>query len=297
MDDLLGRYESGRARLRQIADGPLTPELWLEALATIGEIQAGERRQATRISFQVGLPRGAKPRLLIYLLAHQGQTMGKDQLSGVAGIYEWARRLRELRVEEGWPIASGASRDDLRPGEYVLEAANPDPGLRERWQTANRIRRMKGSALERLLTYFRANQDRVVAKDELQYVARIQSHARRVRELAEAGWQIESNLDRPELRPGEYVLVSDERLPAKARAHIRLRYEIMERDGQACGRCKSKAGSGRRLQVHHVVPVAHGGLNLPDNLETLCDACHAGVHAVGIAETSDELLNPELEPS
>ncbi|MGC2192198.1 MAG: HNH endonuclease [Candidatus Dormiibacterota bacterium] len=114
---------------------------------------------------------------------------------------------------------------------------------------------------------------------------------------AEAGWQIESNLDRPELRPGEYVLVSDERLPAKARAHIRLRYEIMERDGQACRRCKGKAGSGRRLQVHHVVPVAHGGLNLPDNLETLCDACHAGVHAVGIAETSDELLNPELEPS
>lgn len=37
-----------------------------------------------------------------------------------AGISEWARRIRELRNEEGWNIQTHNDRSDLKPGEYVL---------------------------------------------------------------------------------------------------------------------------------------------------------------------------------
>ena len=224
-----------------------------------------------------------------------GQVLDKDELSGVSGIYEWARRVRELRVEEGWPISSDQTRDDLKPGQYILEAPNPDLQLRERWHTANRIRRTKGSATSRLLLYFRENVGKTVSKDELRYVSRIQEHPRRVRELAEAGWQIDSNLDRANLRSGEYVLKSAEQLPAHAREHIKLRFKILERDRFRCKSCGAQAGSGRMLQVHHIQTVKQKGTNDPANLETLCDACHAGKHASAPSDVVDEILHPELE--
>jgi hypothetical protein len=34
---------------------------------------------------------------------------------------EWARRVRELRTEQGWPIVTKSSRQDLDVGVYVLE--------------------------------------------------------------------------------------------------------------------------------------------------------------------------------
>jgi hypothetical protein len=272
------------------------PEIWLWALAQIGVRQAEERKLGQLIATQLGLPRGAKERLLLYMRSRVGEVVDKDELSGVSGIYEWARRLRELRVEEGWPISSSTNRDDLKPGQYLLEAAQLDPHLRLRWQTAHEIRRTGGSARDRILAYFLANLGHAVAKDELQYVARIQEHPRRVRELAEAGWQIESHFDRPALRPGEYLMVSEQRLPATVRQHIKLRFEIMERDGWRCQICSHGAGSGRRLQVHHRKPVALGGVNDGDNLITLCDACHGGIHSLASQLAVDEILHPEAEP-
>ncbi len=293
-------------RLGSLTDAPLagvregdpevTPELWLEALARLGARQVAERRLAAKVAVHLGLPRGAKDRILLYLQANLGVVVGKDELSGVSGIYEWARRVRELRVEDGWSISSATNRDDLRPGQYVLEAPRPDSGLKERWRTANRIRRSPGSARDRILEYLRENVGRPVAKDELQYVARIQEHPRRVRELVEAGWQIESNLDRPSLRSGEYLLVTEEMLPAKVRGYIKLRYQVMERDHWRCRMCSERGGRAARLQVHHVVTVAAGGDNDFGNLLTLCDACHGGVHSVAAGQAVDELLHPDAEP-
>ncbi|MGV9673358.1 HNH endonuclease [Gordonia sp. NPDC003504] len=37
-------------------------------------------------------------------------------------VSEWARRVRELRDEEGWPIVTHHDWADLKPGEYVLES-------------------------------------------------------------------------------------------------------------------------------------------------------------------------------
>ena len=36
---------------------------------------------------------------------------------------EWARRVRELRDEQGYQILTHTDRDDLKPGQYVMISA------------------------------------------------------------------------------------------------------------------------------------------------------------------------------
>src|SRR5205807_1816981 len=141
-----------------------------------------------------------------YLQLTLGKIVDKEELSGVSGIYEWARRVRELRVEEGWPISSNENRSDLRPGQYLLEALAPDATLRERWQTANRIRRMAGSPTDRVLKFLQANAGRRVSQDELYYVSKDHDFGEIVAALVKQGWPIRSHADDDALGPGEYRL-------------------------------------------------------------------------------------------
>jgi hypothetical protein len=295
IDNAAGAADDLTKALLEYGDGPLTKGAWLNVLAESGSAEARMHRAMDKVSVRLGLPRGAKPRILEYLRANEGRVVDKDQLAGVAGISEWARRVRELRVEDGWQISSATSRDDLKPGEYRLEALEPDEGLAARWKAANEIRRRPGGAKARLLSYLQANVGTPLSKDELQYVARIHEHARRIRELSEDGWQIESNLDLPSLAPGQYVLVSAAQLAPRARQAIKLRYQILDRDGYRCLSCGANQGHGRRLQVHHTLPVKDQGTNDPNNLETLCDVCHAGRHALLASAVDDELVRPDLE--
>ncbi|WP_292226797.1 HNH endonuclease [Brevundimonas sp.] len=56
--------------------------------------------------------------------------MKSDELREVAGgISEWARRVRELRTEEGYLILTHNDRANLKPGEYLLEVAKPAPAF------------------------------------------------------------------------------------------------------------------------------------------------------------------------
>jgi hypothetical protein len=68
---------------------------------------------------------GSKARIKQFLLANIGKVVTSIQLRDAAGtgVSEWARRLRELRDEEGWAILSHNDRADLKPGEYILESA------------------------------------------------------------------------------------------------------------------------------------------------------------------------------
>lgn len=73
---------------------------------------------------------GARAKLRAYFLANIGRVMGADELRPVAGnISEWARRVRELRTEEGFLILTHNDRSDLRPGEYLLENPKPQPAF------------------------------------------------------------------------------------------------------------------------------------------------------------------------
>lgn len=73
------------------------------------------------------MPRGngARNKLREYFLAHVGEVLDSDTLREVAGISEWARRVRELRNEEGYQIMTDKDLSDLKPGQYILTTPTP----------------------------------------------------------------------------------------------------------------------------------------------------------------------------
>ncbi len=66
---------------------------------------------------------GSKSKILAFLRKNVGCIVTGDELRYVAkDASEWARRVRELRTEGGWPIATyWSGRPDLTVGEYILE--------------------------------------------------------------------------------------------------------------------------------------------------------------------------------
>lgn len=74
--------------------------------------------------------KGARAKLREHFLKNIGKVMDSDELRKVAGgITEWARRVRELRNEEGYEILTHNDRDDLKPGQYLLENPKPRPSF------------------------------------------------------------------------------------------------------------------------------------------------------------------------
>ncbi len=73
---------------------------------------------------------GARARLKKFFLAHVGVIMDAETLRDAAGgASEWARRVRELRNEEGMNIQTHNDRSDLKPGQYVLVDLRPLPAF------------------------------------------------------------------------------------------------------------------------------------------------------------------------
>ena len=74
------------------------------------------------------MPRpSAKDKIKEFLLANVGVVVNKTQLAAVTfPVAEWARRVRELRDEEQWPILTNNDLNTLKPGEYLLTGPPPD---------------------------------------------------------------------------------------------------------------------------------------------------------------------------
>jgi HNH endonuclease len=73
---------------------------------------------------------GARAKLRSHFLDNLGKVMSSDELRTVSGeISEWARRIRELRDEEGFQILTHNDRSDLKPGQYLLVSAKPVPAF------------------------------------------------------------------------------------------------------------------------------------------------------------------------
>ena len=72
----------------------------------------------------------ARDKLREHFLLNLGRVMDGDELRPIAnGISEWARRIRELRDEEGFQIHTHNDRSDLKPGQYILVSAKPVPSF------------------------------------------------------------------------------------------------------------------------------------------------------------------------
>lgn len=244
----------------------------------------------------------ARDRILYYFWQYPGTIINGDELLVVSGIQEYARRLRELRVQFGWAIVSGVTIKEMgedeaeevpdelkamKPNEYILLSAVEDRDAAHRWHVANTIRKERGSARGRILKLLRANVGRGVTNEELRYVAGDKTEwARRVRELrTEHGWPIATKTTgRPDLGVGVYVLQADRQSPEHDRSiPDDVRRQVLRRDGYECRMCgwsheEWNPSDPRHLELHHTEHHVKGGANVAENLKTLCTVCHDKVH-------------------
>jgi len=252
-----------------------------------------------------------KDRILAYLRKYPGTLIDGDELMVVAGIGEWARRVRELRVEAGWRIYTGATLNDMledapefedelktllgsdeiriRPDQYVLISEEQDREAAHRWKLLNSIRKKPGGVKTKILEYLRENVGHVVTGEELRYLARDKKEwARRIRELrTEDGWPVITRMHgRPDLAVGEYLLEEDRQAePHDRKIDDATRVEVLTRDAFQCTFCGwsrddlNPADPRKFLELHHLEHHADGGSNTSENLRTLCNVHHDEVHA------------------
>ena len=253
----------------------------------------------------------ARQRILAYFRRYPRTVIDGDELMVVSGIGEWARRVRELRVQFGWWIYSGVTFSqmaseqaedavilksmlgvdpaEIKPDQYVLMRPEQDLKAAYRWNVLNEIRRKTVSVKSKIIEYFRHNVGEQITGEELKYLAGDRKEwARRIRELrTEEGWPILSkNSGREDLAVGVYVLEEDR----QAYAHDRripdqVRVSVLRRDGFKCVKCGwdrsmlSPEDPRKRLELHHVKPHVAKGENTEDNLETLCNVHHDALHS------------------
>ncbi len=253
----------------------------------------------------------ARGRILAYLLKYPKTILQGDELMVVAGISEYGRRIRELRVQHGWAVASGTTlvemkredstlsfagdKNSLTTDSYVLLSDRQDLEGAHRWHVANEIRKGKGGAQAKILEFFRRNVGKEITGEELRYVANGSTEwARRVRELrTEQGWPILTRgTGMPELPIGVYLLEADK----QAEVHDRsipdpVKVKVLERDRFACRSCGWSRNSAdasdkyrTQIELHHVQHHVDGGENTVENLISLCNVCHDEVHRGGISD-------------
>lgn len=242
-------------------------------------------------------------RILFYMKKYPMIIISTDEILVVSGIQEYARRIRELRVQLGWKIISGVTVkhmkkegdftlpgvkiDTMKSKDYMLISNEQDKETAYRWGLANSIRKKKIAVREKILEFFKENVGKQITGEELRYVANNKTEwARRVRELrTEFGWKIVTKQNRPNLPVGVYILESDKQSPEHDRKiSDQTRIKVLERDGFKCKRCKwtyekkKKDDPRTNLELHHIKEHVRGGGQEEENLITLCNVCHDDVH-------------------
>lgn len=89
-------------------------ELNLDEIEVMSASTSAEAVQSTR-------KLGARTKIRSFLEANVGKVVTTNQISDIAGIRDYQRRIRELRDEEGMQIRSHIDLAALKPGEYMLE--------------------------------------------------------------------------------------------------------------------------------------------------------------------------------
>ena len=93
---------------------------------------------------------------------------------------------------------------------------------------------------------------------------------RRIRELRENGWQIET---RSSGKNSFYRLCSHEKLAGNTRQYpsAQQKREVWQRDAGTCRIC---GASDENMQYDHKIPLNHQGATTVENLQLLCRACN-----------------------
>lgn len=146
---------------------------------------------------------------------------------------------------------------------------------------------------ELILNYFLTNIGKVLESKEIQTASGgAVELARRVRELRnEEGYQILSNKDRANLKPGQYLLETTVRVPSFKRGISKeTRAWVLERNGYTCQMCGVAAGDPDplggsrpvRLTMGHIKDKSKGGDDTPQNLSAICTNCNEGLQNTSV---------------
>jgi hypothetical protein len=105
--------------LHGVNDAAYERDFWQRLIIDVADLSEVLRRIAKM--------RGgsARDRMLRYLQTHVGETVEGATLAAVAGVLDWARRLRELHEELGYQISTSKNEPRFRPGQYRLDALEP----------------------------------------------------------------------------------------------------------------------------------------------------------------------------
>lgn len=276
MDDQERKLNELRSVLEDFEKTEISHEIRVRVLALIPAFES--LRDLGKSLIPKGLSISARDRLLTYFLTYPRIVIGEKELALVAGISEWARRVRELRVQFGWKIITGVTAKQmlieeefeesdielkhLSANDYILLEPEQDRDAAHRWNLANMIRKSSGSSKDKILKYLRSNVGKPVTGEELSYVANQKTEwARRTRELrTEEGWPITTKMSgNPDLPIGVYILEQDRQAPNHDR-HIpeSIRRKALYRDGYKCQKCGWSynlwnPSDPRFLELHHIV--------------------------------------------
>lgn len=142
----------------------------------------------------------------------------------------------------------------------------------------------------RVLRYLLGNVGRIVDSDDIREAAGSSEWARRLRELRdEFGYPILSHKDRRQLKPGQYLLETDVRIPVLPRSISKeTRAFVLERNGYTCQMCGLAAsdpdplhpGLKVRLTMGHIIDKSKNGTDRPENLRAVCTNCNEGLQNI-----------------
>lgn len=263
--------------------------------------------------------KSGRARILAYLRKFPGEVIAGEELAVVAGIDDWARRVRELRIEKGWPIYSGVTFNQLREHDpdqlaeieaelsldannvgiesYVLLQDDQDQHAADHWTLLKSIRKSKGGVQDKMLALLRSSVGQPISGEQFRYVAgKANEWPRRLRELrTEQGWPVLTRMQgRPDLPVGSYMLDFDRQVEVHDRKiPDRVRSEVLSRDKFSCRYCgwsrdQMHPDDKRKfLELHHLKDHAKGGANSAANLVTLCNVDHDAYHAGEITLPDD----------
>ena len=73
---------------------------------------------------------GSKKLILEFFIQNLGKVLESRQIQAASGgASEWARRVRELRNEDGYQILTHKDRADLKPNQYLMETTKRIPAF------------------------------------------------------------------------------------------------------------------------------------------------------------------------
>ncbi|MCO8274598.1 hypothetical protein M1L60_28780 [Actinoplanes sp. TRM 88003] len=279
-------YRAAAQKLVDLSDD-VSAERSYEAVAdalsdlrvAVARVYGARRRQADGVG-------GARQRILRYLTAHRGEWVSGAELAAVSEIGEWARRIRELRVEEGYDVEENG-------GRYRLLSETPDSERRDRYRMVTKLRGSDESATDRIQELFDELVGKAVTADELDRVAHGRGGAGIARQIRDHELlPIESSADAPDLRTGEHRLVSarevDRLHPSQRLFPEDLRRQVFARDRYMCRKCRRRhetvdsLGEVFYLVVKHLDATPNDVAGLPGDdlrrlsrLATSCNRCYA----------------------